>query len=393
MAESKKNEEFETTQASRSWGNPRVPAVLYLLAYGNEGDWREVTNLQLSDYQANYLAYVVDDPLSLARRLAKRENHWELARMSAALRADPSSCDRLATEIENEVYSQAYLRSGESGTLGSIQAERPLHTYQVLTSFWRPQSFVANYFLDPGKTIQFFESTWLPWPATAEVAKQVRNTGLDYAFEYFSHEDYLKHTGSADSSKGKNADLANLQQAAHSISYRAFYTDVDSFHDGIERRPFLLVSRNPDQGNCATSGVLEVQPVLAERTLRLGLHFRQQDSVSGVGFFPAANLKSRTALKDGGKSLLDAIRLRRGDRTFTINGGGSDEHGGFVYEAAIDQADLTGIYLEVDLRFKDEPVKAQLVYDLFASDYARELRRKTGEKGTARAGDVQQGGL
>ena len=91
--------------------------------------------------------------------------------------------------------------------------------------------------------------------------------------------------------------------------------------------------------------------------------------------------------------MLDAIRLRRGDHAFTINDRGSDEHGGFVYEAELDQADLTGIYLEVDLRFKDEPVKAQLVYDLFASDYARELRLKTGQKGTAKAGDVQQGGL
>ena len=391
VAQLKKDDKFYAAQWDRSWANPLVPVSLYLLAYGNKDDWRELTGRELGAYDAAHLAYVVEDVFPLARWLIKCDAKRDLARMSVTLRSDPVTCDLLAEQIENEVYAQAYSQSKEFGVLKTMEAQRPFHTYQALTSFWRPQEFVAHYLLEQGKGLPLSDTTWVAWPTTPETAKEVRNTGLRYAFEYFPHEQYLKEFPA--DPPGKNTGLTKLEQAAHCVTYRGFYSNDDYFHDGIERRPFVLVSKNPDQGNCAISGVLEVQPSLSDHKLRLGLRFRQQDSLTGVGLFPPENLKSRTALKDGGKSLLDAIRLRRGDHAFTINDRGSDEHGGFVYEAELDQADLTGIYLEIDLRFKDEPVKAQLVYDLFASDYARELRLKTGQKGTAKAGDVQQGGL
>ena len=251
VAQLKKDDKFYAAQGDRSWTNPLVPASLYLLAYGNKDDWRELTARELGAYYAAHLAYVVDDALPLARWLIKCDAKRDLALMSVTLRSDPATCDLLAEQIENEVYAHAYSQSKEFGVLKTMEAQRPFHTYQALTSFWRPQEFVAHYLLEQGKGLPLSDTTWVAWPTTPETAKEVRNTGLSYAFEYFPHEQYLKEFPA--DPPGKNTGLTKLEQAAHCVTYRGFYSNDDYFHDGIERRPFVLVSKNPDQGNCAKS--------------------------------------------------------------------------------------------------------------------------------------------
>jgi hypothetical protein len=246
----------------------------------------------------------------------------------------------------------------------------------VLTSFWRPQFVIADFFLDKKNTgIHIEDVTWLPWQATAEVAHEVaQNPNLAHAFEYFPQDEFLKNVHP--SPDAKNMFLGGLKTASHAVTYRGFYSDADIFHDGIERRSFVVTSFDSDKGNSAISGVLEVQPILNDRKLHVALRFRQRDARSGIGLFPSENFKAKMAVEDGGKSLIDAIRLRCADHLLSTTKVTADKSGQLTFDAELDQPDLTGVYLEIDLRFKDEPVKAQLVYDLFASDYARELRRK-----------------
>jgi len=379
-----KNKEFTNSQWHLS-GNPLVPAMLYLMAYGDKDDWKRIASHEVGAYGARFLAYLTDDPTPLARFLIAKNEQFSLRSMTPALRTIPERTEALATAIENAVYAGELSRSGASGSGERMDAAGLSYDFGIGLTFWRPYQRAAELlsasaswdrppegaFPLPWHAIWDDSSTpWLAWPlfrmgVNSYAVRRPRQ------LDYFPRDEILKRFAALPDKEKIFAQ--DLFTAAYRATTCAFYTNRDNYHDGLERRPYLL--RKPDPGKGAISGVLSTVPLLSGRTLHLPLRLEQRVYYIKRNMFDDFNpetLDIYPYVSNNGRKLVSAIRLHRGETTFPVTEHGADQNGNLLFEAELDKPALNGLYLEVDFLFFEQT--HHLIFDLFASDYARQRR-------------------
>lgn len=341
----------------------RAPSAAYLLAYGTAADRAKVGAHELDAWAAKYVSFLTDDPVGLADMLTKDNGIWAAVSAVPALRDIPAGRRRaVADELET---------AATGGPYGD--------TFTGRKSFARPSTFLAAKFF--GSSWVDSETPWVPWitdndERQAQFAKTFVAGNLAPRSEW--QLDYLpgeKLRALFEAAKATDAfPMLDLYYAAHRIATRAFLSDLDDFHDGIERRPYALRSA---AHSGAISGILEMQPSFAEKKLRLALHVVQRayahcGSMFGIGCGSDEESEAYRYITDDGRALLGAIALHAGGKTIGTRATGRTRNGWLLYEADADIGSLANTYLTVQLNFFEQ--KPVLTYDLFASDYARTLR-------------------
>ena len=374
------NDDGATLRAMRTAfasGRPNVAAVLYLAAYGDARDWQNLALARLAESDAAYLAPLLAAPSDSAAILGTAGLAGGFHVLTNAVNTLPSA--RRAAEfaaISSAVYNGSLAAFHDQSRADASHAD-----FTQWATFERPTRTVASQFY--GNDMAFVGGP--PWvPAIFEltdlsgVAQQLVGGHYygppEWQFDYLTQaalRDIISSTKSEDF-----APYADLYLAAHRVATRAYFWPGDAeFRDGVERRPYAL--RNLDQSG-AIDGVLSMRPSISAGTLRFALHFEQRDygncgSFAGIGCGSDAENapENHRYLTEDGRPLVAAVRLRRDGKTIDSRFV-TDDAGWLIYEASSAGADLSGAYLDVALQYFDQ--HPTLTFDLFASEYARELR-------------------
>ncbi|MDP1589001.1 MAG: hypothetical protein Q8M07_14720, partial [Prosthecobacter sp.] len=354
---------------------------LYLLAYGGSEDARRIAAVPLGYWMAAQLSVIAANPIPLARHVAKLRYYDELRTMTPWLRdLPPDRAGEVAATFEDLVWEHAAANGDR------VAGNSALNRHKALISFCSPNSVPARFYGEGKMLIE--ETAWVPTILHAgksdeflqSMVKGDLRDGYEAQTDYLSGEELVRAAGAA-----KAADALphfEVYLAAHRICTRGYFSTADSFHDGVERRPYTLRLKD---GSGSLSGVLEMRPWRVEGRLRLALRMVQTPFYNAGDFISAAMLKEgryyewahHKFVVNGGAGLLGSVQLQRGDAALPLRACGRTEDGAFLYETttATDNSPA-GLVLHVSLAFPDQP--ATLTYDLSTSDLARRLRNLEG---------------
>ncbi len=350
-------------------------AVDYLIAYGDKSDWARIERLAFHAEDVAPVFLLASDPLPLALAIAEPNTYTELPYGEAYLRdLPPAQATALGVAFQNAVYT-----AGARGATASADLEpayTALNTYCVMVSSIRPNARAAKLYFDPG--VSLTSCPWMPCPwRYGEILDSLVKGTLGWGWKEFL--DYLPHDTLLKELADRQADTAlpyrDLFVANHLVSTKAFVAVGGGTRDGVERRPFAV--RDLDKQG-SIDGLLEARPKLEGRKLTVELRFTLVAHYN-VGSFIDFNEGDVTKWEhhkyvvDGGKLLLGGVALRHEDEAVPLVERGPSPAGGYLYEADLNQDDLSGLLLDVTLQFFDQ--RYPVVFDLFASDCARDFRR------------------
>jgi len=347
-----------------------LPVALYLLAYGTPEDWRLIGRRDFHASDARFFIPLAEDPGPLADVLGPLFYH--LAHALPALRdCDPGRADAIALAFERSV-KRAAARSWASDP-EALDPGEALELYHEYASFYRPHKDVANYYFLQGRPLEHLP--WAPavWKKDEVLEKVIANTASS---EWEEHLDFIPTETLAKDFEALGADSrpsTRLFLVRHRISTRVFAGLPAEFTDGGVFRPFTFLNA----GEGAISGVLEARPQFVEKTLRFSLKF------SGVGHYAVNSLfdlnqgvlekwAHHKYLVNGGTAYIAGFSLRVGDRTLPLLPRGLQRDGSLVFEAALERADLTGVFADLEMEFLGQ--RRTIVFDLFAGEAARGMR-------------------
>jgi hypothetical protein len=148
----------------------------------------------------------------------------------------------------------------------------------------------------------------------------------------------------------------------------------------VERRPFALRPES-GKGDGAVSGIVEIVPRRVQDTMTFHLrlntdvYYHRKGNILG-GAWPAEDFGVHKYFVDRSKALLKSVRLTRNGEAVPL-----ETKNAFMYQAKL--PDLNGATMHVELEFFGRTFPMEI--DLFASDYARSIRKLT--ERAAKAGD------
>lgn len=371
-------------------GSPQYPyqlrnagwrAATYLLAYGNESDWKLVSGFPFQEDSMLFMAKLVSDPrpfidfkLGLTAGGSLNYDPKGLAEFCPALRTLPP---RVAAEVDRYI----------EGILVSIGIERNVGQFGA-----KPSAMVTRWRYDIAKggcrasrtvaelvyhqfSKRFKGENWIPriWEQDKLIGEfAAGNSQLDEQMEYFPHAKLVEAL--ADGKAGDYVPHADLFLAYHLIARRTCKPDMCAF---------ALI--NPSNPPGALTAVVAVRSEFVEERLRVGLSFDLGAYTGGdlATMMDPPTRSFRNYLATRGKALVGKVQVQRGDEVIALVEAGTDSRGDFVYEAALGERDLSDLYLHVELQIFDQIWP--LDFALFANDYAKSLRR-----GITRAARAEQ---
>lgn len=348
--------------------------LLYLLAYGNPDDWRKIAKLTLHPAFAPGLVPIASDPRPLARVGAGFS--FQLALAESGLRTLPPLLTAAYTiDFENAIY-QAYSLTAENPDFRA-DPDRILNYYRVYSSYLRPSRDIARAHFGANITLDY--ASWIPWyddTILDGLASGANNQGSYPVLDYLPHARLIEELDRRKVRAGFPG--TDLFLANHLLVSRVFLANVDADRDDALRRPFA-VADGPNEG--AISGVMELRPTLAQRHLVLDFTFllKAYYHVGALIDFNQGDVTQWAHHKymvDGGRLLIGRVALRRGDQAVPVTARPAQPGEPIRYEADLGQDDLSGVLADVELQFFEQ--KFMVTFDLFASDYARGLRRAAG---------------
>ncbi len=362
------------------------PSALYLLGYGNMDDWRLVASLEMDEDFALDLALLVEDARPLVDYffglidaaeispiiVADAYDGWTsaLASLCPALRDLEPGHQAAVEEHIASALAELGAAVNFSGRGPGSDRKSARAFYHLRKSFCRATGAAAELVFEQNTNFFWSDMTWIPQPWLVEgIVKS------PYWYQWQTPLEYVPHADLAKALKEHNpedTEILDIYLAYHEVASYAQMLMKDEFPGGVERRAFVLTNSDPAG---ALSGVLNLRPELLDGKLRLGLWFDLADYSVGT-MISAAPQFFRQMVTSRGEGLIGKIQLRRGDEIIPVVKVESAGEGGFVYEAGMGEPDLSNLYLHVTLKLFDQTWP--LDFDLFASDYARNLQRAAG---------------
>jgi hypothetical protein len=408
-------------------------AIFYLLAYGDEDDWRTATKEMLwlntpGDYDLP-IAFS-SRPERLIDLMMRHSPTVKIGRLVAVLRSHPAERADSLYEHARRRYVQRIIRVADVQERQTQRKEAFLYGryWDFGASAHRPNEMTAGWYYRAlgHEQESVLEPIWrwngvrwsvgrgalnMPTDLTAMALNWHPEPGFvdEYVEQYISGEgvnanwerqlDYVDHATMREAlrpyrGRSERRDFyIDLLLAYHRVATRQYLSWANPFPDGVERRPYLL--RQPeDDGDFggALSGVVEVRPSLEDPspnegpgapagvTLQLGVRIRQVPhyfaAVSGLALKIAKNANHENwdihrYVENAGRALISDVWLyREGERT-ELRPVGTAEDGFDLYRAPLDQPGLSNLYAVVEFDFFGQ--RPVFIYDLFASDFARRL--------------------
>jgi len=358
-----------------------LPAILrYVLVYGGADDWRLVGDFSWSAAQLVDMVWLSTQPTAVAEQLIEEGNTavgpykelgWSfpfiktLSQVIPFTRAWPKAD---AAEFEEQV----------SAALTSY------YTQKYPDDTWRPAWLASSEwilaispYIPNARVLKFADWNslsypWLPHPGF-DPSKQFVDYANDANLTFLTPAILRRRLSELDARSHLPNNFIDLVLASQEVSSDAFYNSRDQYHDGVERRPYTLVNQKQGGG---LAGFIEMRPELSESKLRCNFRVVQKASFDDGALFDLIQDQTRfehfQAYTNHGRGLIGAVKLLRAGQTVLLADKGRDPRGAFVFEAHLNSPDLSGTYLVVEMNFCGQTIP--VVYDLFASDYARSKR-------------------
>ncbi len=335
----------------------RGGVLLYLLAYGSPKDWSAIGALTHDPDVAKHLVFITSEPGLLA---GLPHDEFTYLQMQSALRTHPQSV-RKRTRAKWQVaafsgiqgsYWDAHpdARKTMSMRINRYQVWGQQERYRAWSTYWRPW-LAARCLVEGGPPSVgplVDRLTWSGRLCDPSDLNASTSEGLDYLAGEKLQES-LKRLREA-----WRLPSTDLLSASHRLTSRAFYNSIDDCDDGVERRAYDL--KHPSKWDVIAAGLVEVRMRLVDDILQL--RYRQN-----LSFLPGV----------GRRNIAPKAHLYRGDRELPIRLGSRLPDGSYLYEAKLGRQGLSNLYFVA--RLKAGKDVTPITFDLFASRYARKLRR------------------
>lgn len=382
------------------------PLLLFFLAQGGDDELRALADEPVSWYDAPALAFLASDPTLLARSLFvdwaasnRTTNSWDTVQLASlclgAIGLPADSKDEYFQKLEKAVHDEVAVRlAAREDLFDSDKTASPSYYTETMSqaaSFCRPVESTVRSFIEKNTP----PASWIP-PQWKD--EEYLDRLLQGGFERTTIA-MLLDTVPPDRMATLLAARGDAVKAYPFDLYSAYSRLVDRANfafpmgaegakffamvlDDTDRRPYVfgrLEEGSTEYGGGFT-GLISMRPELVAGRLRLhiGLAPIRHDYLSCNAFLCEERKKDSDwphdrYARDGGRSLISAVRLFRADDEVKVTEVAHDEEGNFVFEADIAQPDLAGLHLRVELAFFDQ--RRSIGYDLFAGDYAIALRK------------------
>ncbi len=361
--------------------NPWVPAVSYLLAFGEAADRARAARCVLGSAHAELLAYLVEDPAPLLAGLAHHSGWSEVGSAAQALRTlSPERAELVEQKIRAALQEHGSSVRPEGDQFSpEDQAYRQTLFYEMLRSYERPVEGVAERVCL--QQIWLGETPWIatPWKRDEALDALVAGTIAQGGREQL---DYVPHAEIAAGFAARGA-LETLRDAEvflayHEVATRAFQRFPDAFPGGLERRPYVLSHAEDGSDGGAISGVLFERASLEGTRLSVELALDQEayyhvgSLINFKGNDPSA-WEHHRYVENEGRALVSEVRVRRGDAFLEVDGPGVVPDAAIpgaplAYEVELEVASLADLWVEV--RFDFFGASHDFVFPLWASDLA-----------------------
>lgn len=349
-------------------------ACLYLLANGDPEDWRMIGSLPMTKELAGWIPHILEDIRPIVRLSAITDEF--MVPYASPLR---DAGEERAEELREELRQILWAKGDEEHARDESRSdgETSVNTFELLASYQFPSAVAADFYAR-GEALS---APWMPVEWEQErLLSSLSDGTLDnltiWRLDYIPHE---KVVAALAAPVGENPfHHPDIFRVHHRTCYRGFYAPEETYQDGIERRPYFLRHDHYEGG--VISGVMEMRPRLVDGQLEVALRPRQKYKVVRGTFIsrqPAREFEIYGWITAGGRALLGSVSLRRGDEVTPLSYAGLAGDGSFLYRGAMANQDLAGACLDLELSFRDE--RPLMVFDLYASEYAR-VRRKLTER-------------
>lgn len=357
------------------------PAFGYLLANGTPTDVASVSTLIIRYGHFPLISYLVEDPIPLLKIILRRDGLLGLAQDLSVLRTlSPDSARESYDNLIDAAFRHGSLQSG--AFLGNekpeLKGEAAANRFRLFASWYQPDLLVAQGFYN--RQVNMPEIPWIPicaWSPDTIVQGFLQQT-LVYGVEKF-----LDHISPAnlrkiaeEKSKELNPVWLEIFLRSQALTSRVGLVEFDSYADGREHRPYVLGT--PEKNDGALSGVIHVLPELTDRKLRLQVkldqahYFHRGDFIHGS--MADKEFDGYAYSQNGGTKSIHAVRVFQGNHEVPVTDKGIGENQELLFEANLDKPDFSGVYAVFEMDFFE--AQAPIVFDLFASDAARNFRRQ-----------------
>ncbi len=358
-----------------------LPVSAYLLAHGTADDHRAVSARRFSTSAIPMLTLVAADPLPLIgyyrREILNQSDRMigffiegyvqSLGDLCPLLRSLPEATQLEADFALEDAIVDVFLHFNVSGRTDNSDRLTGRTAFNLAAGQCRSSAWVARVIYEDRNKKDLTRSLqgWVP-------SRDTQSKTINGEWYWSSRSlDQMDHAALAEAITAKHpaGDRRDLFLAYHQVATSLALDNGDSFPAGAQRR--ALVINNDGDPPGALALVVAMRPEIVDGMLRVVLSFDAASHTAGsmANMIDPPKRSFQRYLAGRGRDLVAAVTARRGDKLMPLAAAGEVGVGGFVYQVALDQPDLTDLHLDLDLTMFEN--RRQLTFGLFDGDYGR----------------------
>jgi tetratricopeptide (TPR) repeat protein len=371
-----------------------APALLHLLAHGNEADRARVGAFPLGPANLWVMIVASPAPSEIIDELARR-NSAMYVRLIPELMNDRLSEERaIWTSIGNRAVAQSEANAAVPAYTANQVFRNSLNTSRVLQSFAAPAELAVQFYggFDVDAPVRPnthpLASADIPWMLEPTMTEFIVGSWARNDTKHLHHLeamplDQIDAQIDALTSDGRSAPCAyEIFRTYYPVATRLYHHSWHRMPMGATSFPY--VTRYTEDGSYGggLSGVATVRAEWRDRTLRVLVHLDQQSYYNGIGelggYIEREGDKTlwphHRYTVDDARELIAGVRARRwGGDTVELEPVGTSADGTHIFAAELESDALAGLWIDVELRFLDQQPMV-FTTPLAWGDQARRIR-------------------